>query len=265
MNKYIFESTILDNLFDSMNKDLFQKEEIYSDSIIGLNAKKEVLFKNFIKKYQKNYCDNKIIRGEWSPRLFSLTHGNIRYIFEKEDGVYKRTRRNFKKQIDENIFMGISKNEENKLAGLVFSVNDIVVNEIRYENYNGFKFCNLGNKEIYSVHDDFKEFYVGLVEDFVRAEIKIIGKEKTKELYLAVYDIYNLSTALYSIENDYFMDKFMESVLSGKNLLAKEKDLLHITHDINLDDYNYKTLFKNHISPKSRVEKIKTTFMNFKK
>lgn len=247
----VFTSKILDDVSIKLNQYILEQKDKFGFSVPS--REKQVIIDDFIENYKEKYnCD---LNFKITDHTLKISTDSNTYIFllSNNEGVptYTKTDMAYKKEIDKHIFIEITKERDGELESISFHIGSSKLNTISYFSDG----CGLDNFFIYDSYKEDADFFWESLKSYDSNIIKLVGLEKTKKFFESMFDIYDLSQSLFKAEPKEYFEKFLQTVLTGKDLLEKDKDLLVICCDINLDQYSYKKLLVN-------PEKIAKTLKN---
>lgn len=221
-NYQIFEDETLNNTVIELNNQILNKNVLFSTVNPSPEQIEERL--DFINDFFKQYNDHnkKEVKHRSLFHMLDIEYENTKYTLlinniSENAPQYNMLSKAYTRFIKKDISIELIKDENNSLRLIDFKINGSSINTIRYSP-NGY---TLNNKDIYEPHE----------------------KEKIKEIQQLTSDIYQLINDLQKLNSTHFLDVFVKSLLTGQDELEKEKDLLHIGYDINLDNYNYQKAF----------------------
>lgn len=259
MNHVIYENETVNevikhlNIYAKENKPVFEK--IYS----ALNVQEER--EECIKKYINHFLQGKNKTEEISffdtsmglDVVFNHQLTTHRYMFRPETTSFEISWQKYKRQNSKEVEIEIIKNIK-QLCTINFKINNKFLNCLDFIDNT---VSNLDDYFSYKKYDN-KVFEEGFLEDHVHVKTYNANPETLKSVYTQIFDIVDLSLKFKN--NEYFKEKLTNTLILGKDLLVEEKDILEITCDVNLNDYNYKNLLIDLNMQKSLLSKKRNNY-----
>lgn len=240
MKTDVYRNKIIDEIVNDINRYVKKNKALFKDIFIKSKyefKKREKFIDDFIKKLIDEKYSKEGIEYKANPSGFVVFHGLLsrNYVFSEEKIIFELFSEIYKRKNSENVFLEITK-LDNQLSTLDFIIDTHVLNSLEFEENIAFDFNDYFPYGLYEKGnvDDF------FIDNHNLVKNNDIDKKIIKELYSQIFAVLDLSKDI--ANNDYFTQKFVNSIITGKDYLEAEKDLLMITCDINLDKYNYKKL-----------------------
>lgn len=252
-NYPLFESNLIEDALNALNKELLKNSDIFlmSKPTKHTAVQQSKIVNDFLDQYNKNCGKHLTFNALF--HMLNITHDNIDYKYvidtesKKDTPFYKLINKAYTRHLNQNIFLKLTKDENNELKTIDFNHNYSTINTLIYMPDS----CKLNNQHIYKEYKNNEEKFWKLMTDCV------VMNKTERSLHKLSFDIYELSDALYKIESKHFLNILVKSMLTGQDYLQPEKDLLMMTCDIDIDNYQYKKILLGINEPKNNDKKPK--------